>query len=107
LASFYGMILTHTDQAVALRVNDVISIAILLRWCDGLRLLTWNETIDALIGKVGEVDNPVAHGIVTAAVFMDASANIKRGRCHICFLPVRCTAYKHTTPTLSRTSLSP
>src|SRR5437660_100767 len=101
------MILAHAEQAIALGVDDIVGIAVRFRGGDGVWLLSWNEAIDALIGKVGEVDDAVAYGIAAATVFMDASTNVKWWRSHIYSLPVRCAKHKHTTPTLTRASLNP
>src|SRR5947209_6829984 len=93
------MVFTYTDHAFALTVDGAIGIAHTSGGCEGLWLTTGYMTVEALVKKVGEIDDAIPDGEGAATVFVDTGAHVKRRRGHISDVTIgRATDNGYTAP---------
>ena len=66
------MVFAHTDQSIATRVDNEIGIAQAFGGSQLLQSAGIIDSINELVGEVGEVDDAVGDGVSASSIFVDA-----------------------------------
>src|SRR5712671_4395891 len=104
------MIFSNANQTIATDINNCVGITqAIVAALSGysLRCRTGILTIDLLISKVGKVDDPVMHDVITAAVFVNAGSGIEFRRVDIGGCSVGGSPDDDLAPSFRRTHLNP